>query len=865
MLSPGSQVGAYHVVALLGAGGMGEVYLAEDTRLRRRVALKVLPATRSDDETSQKRLLREAQTAAALEHPNICTVYDVGETDGHSYIAMQYVEGETLASRMARQPLDIATAISVATQIARALAEAHRQGIVHRDLKPQNVMLTTANQVKVLDFGLAKITSLADGSAATVTLLTEDGAIAGTVPYMSPEQVRGDTLDARTDIFSFGSLLFEMVGRAHPFASGTPADTMSAILTREAPTLSPAVPAELQRIVRKCLEKDRDRRYQTVRDLLIDLENLAGPRPALPRPRGSRTALLAGIAAAVIAVTLAVVFWPRPGARLPLSSATFEQLTNLPDVASAPVLSPDGRMVAFIRGDWFLSTGQIYVKLLPSGEAVQLTNDVRPKYAPTFSPDGSRVAYTVIDADREHSSWDTYTVPVLGGTPTRLLPNAAGLTWIGGRRVLFSEVKAGSGLHMGLVTAGEDRSDRREIYFPSHERGMAHLSYLSPNQKSILSVEMDGTGTFQPCRVVPFDGSSPGQVVGPVGSCTGAAWSADGNWMFLSVIVNGVGHLWREGFPNGPLEQLTSGSATEELGIAMAPDSKSLITSVGRTTRSLWVHEGQADRLLSIEGYDSGARASADGQRLYCLIRPAGASSERGLAVMDVASGRVDRLLADFPILDFDVSRDERQVVFTTRRDGEQQIWLADLDRRSPPRQIATNGDRAHFGRAQHVLYRASTGRENYIHRIDLSSSSPPQRAVEMPVLHVGNISPDGEWLIATRNVESLGGVGTVAIPVYGGEPRLVCRNWCSTEWSADGKHFLTRPPQPNGRTLAVRLAPGQMLPATFPEVPDIAGWTKTAGVEVLDRDAVVAGPSLTSYVFEKSTQLRNLYRVQLR
>ena len=274
-------------------------------------------------------------------------------------------------------------------------------------------MLTTANQVKVLDFGLAKITTLSDGSAATATLLTEDGAVAGTVPYMSPEQIRGDTLDARTDIFSFGSVLFELIGRAHPFAGATPADTMSAILSREAPELAPAVPAELQRIIRKCLEKDRQRRYQTVHDLLLDLENLrdvSGARarppsqeaegPTLPEPRRRlpRALVLSAIGLLVAgAGTLFYIIWPRQQAHVLLSSDNFEQLTNLPDIASAPVLSPDGRMVAFIRGDWFLSTGEIYVKQLPNGDAVQLTNDRRHKYAPAFSPDGTRVAYTVIN------------------------------------------------------------------------------------------------------------------------------------------------------------------------------------------------------------------------------------------------------------------------------------------------------------------------------------------------------------------------------------------------------------------------------------------------------------------------------------
>ena len=595
--------------------------------------------------------MREAQTAAALEHPNICTVYDVGEADGRSYIAMQYVEGETLASRMARQPFDVATALSIATQIAGALAEAHRQGIIHRDLKPQNVMLTMANQAKVLDFGLAKVTTLSDGSAATATLLSEDGAVAGTVPYMSPEQIRGDTLDARTDIFSFGSLLFELIGRAHPFAGATPADTMSAILSREAPELAPAVPAELQRIIRKCLEKDRQRRYQTVHDLLLDLENLrdasgARTRPpsqevealTLPEPRRrmSRAVVLSAIGLLVAgAGTLAFIFWPRPQANVLLSSDNFEQLTNLPDIASAPVLSPDGRMVAFIRGDWFLSTGEIYVKQLPNGDAVQLTNDRRHKYAPAFSPDGTRVAYTALnDFGSASVSWDTYTVPVLGGPATRLLPNAAGLTWIGPREVLFSAIEPGTGIHIGLVTANEDRSSERRVYFPEHERGMAHLSFLSPDRQSILTVEMDGTGRFRECRLVPFDGKSTGQIVGPEGSCTAAAWSPDSRWMYFGAAVNGVAHLWRQRFPDGPVEPLTSGSATQEVGLALAADGRSLITSVGQPQRSLWVHDSSGDRPLLIDGYDSQARASADGTRVHtaCLTadEAVGAGDRRG-------------------------------------------------------------------------------------------------------------------------------------------------------------------------------------------------------------------------------------------
>src|SRR5262245_13108120 len=215
---------------------MGEVYLAEDTRLGRRVAIKLLPAQAGTDEQARKRLLREARAAAMLDHPNICAVYEVGEEEGHRFIVMQYVDGETLAARIKRQPLELSEALAVAVQIADALQEAHARGFVHRDIKPQNIMLTSRGQAKVLDFGLAKTmreAAVADSQAETVSLLTEAGQIIGTVLYMSPEQVKGEELDSRSDIFSFGAVIYELVSGRQPFTAGSTAEIFSAILTRD--------------------------------------------------------------------------------------------------------------------------------------------------------------------------------------------------------------------------------------------------------------------------------------------------------------------------------------------------------------------------------------------------------------------------------------------------------------------------------------------------------------------------------------------------------------------------------------------------------------------------------------------------------
>ena len=270
----------YRILSKLGAGGMGEVYLAGDTQLDRKVAIKFLPTETAADEPAKKRLVREAKAAATLDHPNICAVYEVGEQDGRSFIVMQYVEGATLAARLERQPVELREALNIGIQVADALAEAHSRGIIHRDIKPQNIMITPRGQVKVLDFGLARVVrerDLLKSEAETQSLLTEPGMVIGTVPYMSPEQVKGEHVEASSDIFSFGAVLYEMVTGRQPFAGENAAMTISAIVTKDPAPLArycDGVPAELERIVRKCLEKDRELRYQTMRDLAIDLGNM---------------------------------------------------------------------------------------------------------------------------------------------------------------------------------------------------------------------------------------------------------------------------------------------------------------------------------------------------------------------------------------------------------------------------------------------------------------------------------------------------------------------------------------------------------------------------------------------------------------
>jgi serine/threonine protein kinase len=289
----GQLISHYQIIKKLGAGGMGEVYLGEDVKLDRKVAIKFLPSKSIGDETAHQRLLREARAAATLDHPNICSIYEVGEENGQTFIVMQYIEGETLDERMRGEPLDLQESLPTAAQIADALVAAHERGVIHRDIKPSNIILTERGQVKVLDFGLAKVMRTPgqiSSEAGTERIFTSPGMIIGTVPYMSPKQVRGEALDARSDIFSFGVVLYEMLGGKHPFAHQSAAVTISAILTQEPPPLKQCrtdLPTALESVVQRCLEKDRERRYQAMRDVALDLERISIERQATQiRSRG---------------------------------------------------------------------------------------------------------------------------------------------------------------------------------------------------------------------------------------------------------------------------------------------------------------------------------------------------------------------------------------------------------------------------------------------------------------------------------------------------------------------------------------------------------------------------------------------------
>jgi DNA-binding winged helix-turn-helix (wHTH) protein/Tol biopolymer transport system component len=536
----------------------------------------------------------------------------------------------------------------------------------------------------------------------------------------------------------------------------------------------------------------------------------------------------------------------------------YTQITNFTDSAVSPALSPDGRMVAFYRSDsGFLTPDQIWVKWLPGGEAVQVTNDPKLKYGVAFSPDGSRIAYTTFIS--ETAEWKTFTISPLGGAPTLLLSNAAGLTWLDQHRILFSEVE--TGVHMGIVTATENRSDYRKFYFPQHERMMAHYSYASPDRQSALVVEMDPI--WQRCRLISLQSSSESRQVGPQGPCTSAAWSLDGRWMYFGAEVDGAHHLWRERFPEGQLEQITYGP-TEEDGVAMAPDGHSLITSIGLRESAIWIHDKQGDRALSSEGYvlPSSAKFSSDGKVLSYLMRYDSPASSSGLWRRDLESGKTEAILPGMSMLAYDVSNDGKEVVFSTQPPGKaSQLWLAPLDGSSPPKQLSATGEGApHFGPDGEIFFQFSDEKANYIGRISKDGSGR-SKLLPDPVLAILGISPDRRLLITDSSAAIL------ATSIRGGPPRRICMGWCSASWAPDGKFFyIGLPPNsglPRAKTLAIPVPAGETLPglpSSGIRGPEDA--KAIPGTRLLDGWFIAPGPGPSTFAYVKTTMHRNLYRI---
>jgi serine/threonine protein kinase/Tol biopolymer transport system component len=821
-LSAGARLGPYEILAPLGAGGMGEVYRARDTKLGRDVAIKVLPERLSADSEALARFEREARAVAALSHPNILAIHDFGRDGPTVYAAMELLEGQTLRDLLESGRVAPRKAVEYARKICDGLAAAHEKGIVHRDLKPENVFVTRDARVKILDFGLARVSGadLSDNTQSpTAAIATEPGTVMGTIGYMSPEQVRGRPADHRSDIFSFGTVLYEMLSGRKAFKRETAAETMTAILKEEPPELTESgsqIPPALDHIVARCVEKIPEQRFQSARDLgfaLAESSTASSGVSAVVSTRRPSRARSFGLAAMAVAALVAAAFWAgrrnrSEGGASEISSARFERLT-LGGSAGQPAVSPDGKQIAFVRREG--KELDIFVQRVGGQNAVNLTKASGfDNSEPAWSPDGTKIAFR---SGRDGGG--LFVMGASGEALRKLTHEGFDPAWSpDGASIAFDDGPTGDPYHMlggiSVIHSVDVASGKsRIIYFTGSLLGAALPSW-SPDGRRIAFFTIRKNGWRDVVTAAAVPGHEKEEAVSVTNDRPldwSPFWSPDGRFLYFGTDRGGTLGLARiavdpkTGVPTGSPEPIPL-PTTEARGFTMSRDGRSLSyeadTSENRLLRfpvraGAQISLGPPDLVMSGLPTTNYVAPSPDHRR---IVLEAGNVRE-SLYILDTGDGKLNQITSDdFKYFEPKWNPDGSEIFFYTTRGGSYRIWKIRPDGSDAmPVTPASIGDTlsnvlSPDGSEAATMLVDKTGKAE-IGIVPIGGAgSPPPNVKRLP--RTGNIwvnswSPDGRRLAGT-------GISSPGISVYDLQdetPMILSQSGFSPIWCPDGVHVL--------------------------------------------------------------------------